>query len=97
MGKNDNETSGVLRKENIMNMSEDTAKSLGYLEKSLKMSRRAIEKNQQEDGSSSVELDAMKASMQRVLDQINIWKGIPVVAPASPIPTSDEDASDLVQ
>lgn len=82
-----------------MNIGQDTIKSFGYLEKSIKMTRRAIEKNQSEDGTTDVELDAMKASFNRVLDQIGMWK-VPVAlaAPATPAtPASTLDGTDLVQ
>jgi hypothetical protein len=76
-----------------MNISNDTKKSFDYLKKSLKMSKRAIEKNQKDDGSTDAEVDNFKKTIDDVLFQINSWETVSIpVTPANnvnPIITSD--------
>ena len=72
-----------------MNLSRDTQKSLEMLLKSLKMNRRAVEKNQADDGTTDVEVQDMQDANSKMQDQIKVWLDsvIVPVAPVAPVAT----------
>ena len=65
-------------------ISTDTLKSLSYLKKSLKMSRRAAEKNQKADGTTDMEVKDRQTKIDILIADIEAWekKASPAVVPA---------------
>lgn len=55
-------------------MTSDTIKSLGYLRKSLRMSRRAIERNQPDDKTTNNEVNEMRTKIDAVISHIAVWE-----------------------
>jgi hypothetical protein len=55
-------------------MSTDTMKSLGYLKKSLKMSKKAVTKNMGNDNTSSDEVDEFTSACDELLSLIESWE-----------------------
>jgi len=92
-----------------MNLCDDTKKSLGFLKKSLKMSRRAIEKNQNDDGSTDADVEGFQDAVDELLTLINFFEAplangkvnaappIPAAVPVAPVvpTTATTDPSTL--
>lgn len=68
-------------------MTSDTIKSLGYLKKSLKMSKRAIEKNKASDQAGDFRFDEMNKAIDTLNDFIDEWMNIsvPSIPPTPPV------------
>ena len=80
-----------------MNISDDTKKSLGFLKKSLKMSRRAVEKNQNDDGSTDAEVEGFQDAIDEVLTFITSFEtttAVPV-SPVAPVAPQSNDPTSL--
>ena len=70
-------------------MTTDTMKSLGYLSKSLKMTKRALEKNKAQDDVDPIELDNLNRTIEDLEKSIIVFENLnPVVPAAIPSPTA---------
>lgn len=84
-----------------MNISADTKKSLGYLGKSLKMTKRAVEKNALQDGTTAAELIEFKAAidiLQALIDKVlaPVTVTAPVIPTAASVGVDSTNGADLV-
>lgn len=79
-------------------MTSDTLKSLGYLKKSLKMSKRAVTKNMGADNTSSTDVDVLTGTIDDLLSVIETFeqKGQNGVVAPSTNPIVDSSDSDLL-
>ena len=89
-------------------MTTDTMKSLGYLKKSLKMTKRALQKNKAQDDVDPIELDNLNRTIEDLEKSIIVFENlnpvVPVVSiPASPTsinpippPSTTDDGDDLL-
>jgi len=66
-------------------MTNDTMKSLGFLKKSLKMSRRAVEKNAKDDGTTGALLTDIQGKMDALNVVIETWEKAASVSNAVPV------------
>jgi len=67
-------------------MTSDTLKSLGYLKKSLKMTKRALEKNKADDNADVDDLAEINYQIDGLIKQINAFEAVnpnPIVTPSS--------------
>ena len=62
-------------------MTNDTLKSLGYLRRSIKMSKRAININKVDDAVAIQEFTEMEQGMDGLLAQIEKWENLYINAP----------------
>ena len=69
-----------------MNLTVDTVTSLKLLLKSLKMNRRAVEKNQAADGTTTLELTDYQDANSKMQDQVNSWLAVWSTQHAAPAP-----------
>jgi hypothetical protein len=69
-------------------MTNDTMKSLGYLKKSLKMTKRALEKNKAEDCADADDFAEINYQIDGLMKQINAFEGVNSVPAATPSPTA---------
>ena len=67
-------------------MTNDTLKSLGYLEKSLKMTRRAVEKNSAADGTDANQVKSFQDKIDVLRVEIDTWRKMAAV-PTAPTAT----------
>jgi hypothetical protein len=70
-------------------MTSDTLKSLGYLKKSLKMSRKATTNNQKADGIPDGELKTLHTMIDILVVEIGKWEAKAPAAPVSPVSVPD--------
>jgi len=67
-------------------MTKDTLKSLGYLKKSLKMSKRAVENNKGQDGVTDSDFAEITTAIDDLVKKIFVYEtiGNTVTVPVSP-------------
>jgi hypothetical protein len=65
-------------------MTNDTLKSLGYLKKSLKMSKRAVTKNMGDDKTSQNDVDILTGTIDDLLSVIETFETKGATIPAVP-------------
>lgn len=84
-------------------MTKDTIKSMLMLKKSLKMNRRAVEKNQKADGTTDLELAQYLTKIDIIIADIEAWekKAVPATPagivqpdPAHPVISTVPDPTD---
>ena len=69
-------------------MTNDTLKSMSLLKKSLKMSRRAAEKNQKADGTTDLEVKDRQTKIDILIADIEAWeKKATPVTPVQSVPS----------
>jgi hypothetical protein len=66
-------------------MTNDTMKSLGYLKKSLKMTKRALEKNKAQDDVDPIELDNLNRTIEDLEKSIVVFEALNPVSVAAPV------------
>lgn len=65
-------------------MTNDTIKSMGYLKKSLKMSRRAVEKNQTNDNTTDQNVKDFQTKIDDLLVEIEKWEAFALISSSVP-------------
>jgi hypothetical protein len=79
-------------------MTKDTLKSLGYLGKSLKMSKRALANNKDKDGVTDQDFADINTAIDNLVKQVGIYEAIDILSasvtapvPVTSIPTAVAD------
>lgn len=69
-------------------MTNDTLKSLGYLKKSLKMTKRALQKNKVDDNADANDLAEINDQIEGLMKQINAFEAVNPSSVTTPSPTA---------